>query len=245
MTESSNYGIRTYGDQIADVYDNYYGAYDPDTVATLKDLAGAGRALELGIGTGRVALPLRAAGVDIAGIDASPEMVAKLRSKPGGSEIPVAIGDFADVVVDGEFPLIFVVFNTFFNLLTQADQLRCFRNVAARLAPQGRFVLEVFVPDPGRFRDGQDMRLITQGENEVRFDVAEIDTIRQFVVATHVSLGACGPRFFPIRLRYAWPSELDLMAQIAGLELKERWGGWNRQLFTTASKSHISVYGRP
>jgi SAM-dependent methyltransferase len=244
MTESPDYGIRTYGDQIADVYDRYYGAYDPATVDTLKDLAGNGRALELGIGTGRVAFPLHEAGVDITGIDASPEMVAKLRAKSGGSAIPVVIGDFAEVAAEGEFALIYVVFNTFFNLQSQADQVRCFRNAAAHLAPGGRFVLELFVPDLGRFRDGQDMRLITQSQTEVRFDVAEIDTVRQLVVATHVSLGACGPRFFPVRLRYAWPAELDLMAQLAGLELKERWCGWERRPFTGASKSHISVYGR-
>jgi SAM-dependent methyltransferase len=244
MTESLDYGIRTYGDQIADVYDRYHGAYDPATIAVLKDLAGGGRVLELGIGTGRVALPLREAGVDITGIDASPEMVAKLRSKPGGSEIPVVMGDFADVGADGEFALIYVVFNTLFNLQSQADQVRCFRNATAHLAPGGRFVLELFVPDLGRFRDGQDMRLITQDPTEVRFDVAEIDTVRQLVVATHVSLGAGGPRFFPVRLRYAWPSELDLMGQLAGLALEERWGGWDRRPFTQASKSHISVYGR-
>lgn len=244
MTESPNYGIRTYGDQIADVYDRYYGAYDPATIGALKELAGNGPVLELGIGTGRVALPLREAGVPVTGIDASPEMVNKLRSKPGGSAITVAIGDFADVAVEGEFALIYVVFNTFFNLLSQADQVRCFRNAAAHLAPGGRFVLEVFVPDLSRFRDGQDLRLITQDQEEVRFDVAEVDTVKQLVVATHVTLGACGPRFYPIRLRYAWPAELDLMAQLAGLELKERWGGWDRRSFSGASKSHISIYGR-
>ncbi len=244
MTESNDYGIRTYGDQIADVYDRYYDAYDPATVATLKNLAGNGRALELGIGTGRVALPLREAGVDTTGIDASLEMVAKLRSKPGGSEIPVVMGDFAEVAAEGEFALIYVVFNTFFNLQTQDDQVRCFRNATAHLAPGGRFVLELFVPDLGRFRDGQDMRLITQNQTEVRFDVAEIDTVRQLVVATHVSLGAGGPRFFPVRLRYAWPSELDLMGQLAGLELEERWGDWDRRPFTKASKGHVSVYRR-
>jgi SAM-dependent methyltransferase len=244
MTESTEYGIRTYGDQIADVYDRYYGRFDPATIATLKELAAGGRALELGIGTGRVAVPLREAGVDISGIDASTEMIAKLRAKPGGEAIPVTIGDFADIPAEGDFSLIFVVFNTFFNLLTQADQVRCFRNAAARLAPGGSFVLELFVPDPGRFRDGQDMRVITQSTSEVRFDASEIDTARQLVVATHVSLGACGPRFFPVRLRYAWPAELDLMAQLAGLELKHRWGGWDRRAFTAASKSHISVYGR-
>jgi SAM-dependent methyltransferase len=244
MTETPNYSIRTYGDQIAEVYDRYYGSYDPAAVAALKQLAGGGAALELGIGTGRVALPLQEAGVAVCGIDASEAMVRQLRSKPGGSAISVVIGDFADVEVDGRFALIFVVFNTFFNLMTQADQVRCFRNVAAHLAPGGVFVLEAFVPDLGRFRGGQDVRLITQTDSEVRFDVSQVDFVRQFVTATHVSLGANGPRFCPVQLRYAWPAELDLMAQLAGLGLRERWGSWDQRPFTNASGGHISVYGK-
>jgi SAM-dependent methyltransferase len=244
MTETPNYSIRTYGDQIADVYDRYYGSYEPAAIVALKQLAGGGRALELGIGTGRVALPLREAGVAVSGIDASEAMVRQLRSKPDGSAIPVVIGDFADVEVDGQFALIFVVFNTFFNLLSQADQVRCLRNVAAHLAPNGVFVLEAFVPDLGRFRCGQDVRLITQTESEVRFDVSQVDFVSQLVTATHVTLSAGGPRFCPVKLRYAWPSELDLMAQLAGLGLKERWSGWDQKPFTNASGSHISVYGK-
>jgi SAM-dependent methyltransferase len=244
MTETPNYSIRTYGDQIADVYDRYYGSYEPAAIVALKQLAGGGRALELGIGTGRVALPLREAGVAVSGIDASEAMVRQLRSKPDGSAIPVVIGDFADVEVDGQFALIFVVFNTFFNLLSQADQVRCLRNVAAHLAPNGVFVLEAFVPDLGRFRCGQDVRLITQTESEVRFDVSQVDFVSQLVTATHVTLSAGGPRFCPVKLRYAWPSELDLMAQLAGLGLKERWSGWDQKPFTNASGGHISVYGQ-
>jgi SAM-dependent methyltransferase len=244
MAETSDYGIRTYGDQIADVYDRYYAGFEPAAVVALKQLAGSGRALELGIGTGRVALPLQEAGVAVSGIDASEAMVRQLRSKPGGSAIPVVIGDFADVEVDGQFALIFVVFNTFFSLLAQADQVRCFRNVAAHLAPDGVFVLEAFVPDLGRFRGAQDVRLITQTENEVRFDVSQVDLVRQLVTATHVTLGAGGPRFYPVKLRYAWPSELDLMAQLAGLGLRDRWSNWDRKPFTNASGGHISIYGK-
>ncbi len=244
MAGTPGYGIRTYGDQIAEVYDRYYGSYEPAAVIALKQLAGGGRVLELGIGTGRVALPLREAGVAVSGIDASEAMVRQLRSKPGGSAIPVIIGDFADVEVDGQFALIFVVFNTFFNLLAQADQVRCFRNVAAHLAPNGVFVLEAFVPDLGRFRGGQDVRLVTQTENEVRFDVSQVDFVRQLVTATHVALNAGGPRFCPLKLRYAWPSELDLMAQLAGLGLRERWGSWDQKPFTNASGGHISIYGK-
>jgi SAM-dependent methyltransferase len=244
MTETPNYGIRTYGDRIADVYDRYYGSYEPAAIVALKQLSAGGRALELGIGTGRVALPLREAGVAVSGIDASEAMIRQLRSKPGGSAIPVVIGDLADVEVDGQFALIFVVFNTFFNLLSQADQVRCFRNVAAHLAPDGVFVLEAFVPDLGRFRGGQDVRVITQTESEVRFDVSQVDLVRQLVTATHVTLSAGGPRFCPVTLRYAWPSELDLMAQLAGLGLKERWSSWDQKPFTDASGGHISLYGK-
>lgn len=244
MAEARNYGIRTYGDQIADVYDQYYSAYDPAAVVALKTFAGNGRALELGIGTGRLALPLNETGVAISGIDASEAMIRQLRAKPGGSAIPVVIGDFADVEVDGQFAVVFVVFNTFFNLPTQADQVRCFQNVAAHLAPGGVLVLEVFVPDLGRFRDGQDVRLITQGESEVRIDVSQVNRVEQVVTGTHVTMSVGGPRFFPVRLRYAWPSELDLMAQLAGLELRERWGGWDSRPFTDASGGHVSIYGK-
>jgi len=245
MTDHPDYTIRTYGDQIADVYDRYYGNYDPAAITALKQFAGGGRVLELGIGTGRIALPLREAGVSVSGIDASEAMIRHLRSKPGGSDIPVAIGDFADVQFDGRFSLVYVVFNTFFNLQTQADQVRCFRNVAAHLAPGGVFVTETFVPDLCRFRGGQDVRVITQAESEVRFDVSQIDTASQQVTATHISMGAGAPRFFPVKLRYAWPSELDLMAQLAGLSLRERWGSWNLTPFSQASGMHISVYAKP
>lgn len=243
MTETESYSIRTYGDQIADVYDRYYGDCNPAAIGALKALAGAGPALELGIGTGRVALPLAAAGVHVSGIDASEAMVRQLRAKPGGAAIPVAVGDFAEVGVDGPFTLIYVVFNTFFNLITQADQVRCFQNAAKRLAADGLFVLEAFVPDLYRFRGGQDVRVIAQSEAEVRIDVSQIDTVNQLVTATHVTLSGQGARLCPVKLRYAWPAELDLMALLGGLRLKERWGSWDRSPFTASSGSHISLYG--
>ena len=244
MAEVWKYSIRSYGDQIAEVYDRYYSSCDPALIVALKQLAGSGRALELGIGTGRVALPLQAEGTPVFGIDASEAMVARLRSKPDGGRIPVVIGDFADVGIEGEFSLIYVVFNTFFNLPTQGDQVRCFQNVARHLATDGVFVLELFVPDLNRFRGDQDVRLIAQTEKEIRLDVSQIDPVRQVVTATHVTLGKSGPQFCPVRLRYAWPSELDLMAQLGGLGLRERWGSWERKPFTSSSSSHISIYGR-
>jgi SAM-dependent methyltransferase len=242
------YDIRTYGQRIADVYDEWYGAlWDEETAraatSLLAELAGAGPALELGIGTGRVALPLRAAGVAVHGIDASESMVARLRAKPGGADIPVTIGDFATVPVDGRYPLIFVVFNTFFALLTQEDQLRCFGNVADHLTDGGVFLVEAFVPDLTRYTRGQNTSAIHVGTEQVRLDVARIDPVRQLIVSQHVLLTAEGVRLYPVQLRYAWPSEMDLMARLAGLRLRARWGGWRREPFTAASGSHVSVYG--
>jgi SAM-dependent methyltransferase len=236
------YTSSTYGDRIADVYDRYYSAHDAAAIATLKRLAGSGPALELGIGTGRIALPLAEAGVAVQGIDASEAMVAKLRAKPGGAKIPVHMGDLADVAVEGRFSLVYVVFNTIFAPLTQADQVRCFRNVARHLAPGGVFVLEAFVPDLGRFRQGQNVSIVAQDSGEIRLDVAQVDPVTQVVTAHHVILGSAGTRFDPVKLRYAWPSELDLMAQLAGMTLKHRWGDWEERPFTAATRSHVSVY---
>ncbi len=245
------YSASSYGDRWADRYDDWVlrftgqGDAGP-AVALLAGLAGRGRALELAIGTGRVALPLAAAGVDVHGIDASEAMIAKLREKPGGGAIPVTIGDFADVRVDGSFRLIYVVFNTFFALGSMEDQVRCFANVAARLTDDGRFVLEVFVPDVARFDRGQRVQAIHVGLNDVVIDAAEHDPVNQRVASSWIELRGDGPvEVRPIRLRYAWPSELDLMARLAALELKERWGGWNREPFDAGSRVHVSIYGRP
>lgn len=239
----NDYDSRTYGDQFADAYDRYYPGYSATAVATLQDLAGNGGALELGIGTGRVALPLLETGVAVQGIDASEAMVARLRSKPRGEAIPVHIGDFADVGVDGRFSLVYVLVNTFFALLTQADQVRCFKNVARHLTEGGVFVLEAFVPDLGRFRGGQEVRAVSQDDDEVRLDVSQIDPVNQLVTAHQVVVGSRGTHLYPVRIRYAWPGELDLMAQLAGMSLKCRWGDWDQRPFTAASQSHISVYG--
>ncbi len=214
-------------------------------VAFLEELAGGGPALELAIGTGWIALPLAARGVRVDGIDISPAMVAQLRAKPGGEQMAVTIGDFADVPVPGTYRLIFVVANTLFNLLTQEDQVRCFENVAAHLTDDGAFVIEAFRPDfLYRLRDDQyvDAEAIEVGE--VRLDVARHDPVKQLLYESHVSLSSEGVRLNPIMTRYAWPSEMDLMARIAGLRLKERWAGWNREPFNSSSTNLVSVYGR-
>jgi SAM-dependent methyltransferase len=239
----------SFDEDAAEIYDN-----DPDvsqradtsaTVAFLERLAGGGPALELAIGTGRVALPLAAQGIRVDGIDFSPAMVARLRAKPGGDQIAVTMGDFADVAVEGVYRLVYVVFNTLFNLLTQDDQVRCFENVAAHLTDDGSFVVEAFTPTfLTRLRDNQYVDAEAIRVNEVWLDVGRHDPVTQRLEESHVVLSREGVRVHPIVTRYAWPSELDLMARIAGLRLKERWGGWNREPFTGASSMHVSVYRR-
>ena len=238
-----SYTAETYGEQIAGAYDDWYGAFEEDTVATLCELAGDGRALELGIGTGRVALPLQHSGIEVHGIDASQAMVDRLRAKPGGESIPVSAGDFAEVDVEGKFSLVYVLVNTFFALLTQDDQVRCFENVARRLSADGVFLIEAFVPDPTRFDGGQAVRAIRVGYDEVRMEVSQLDPASQRVTTQQVVLTEQGVRLYPLQLRYAWPSELNLMARLAGLELRQRWDSWQRTPFTKESGKHISVYG--
>jgi SAM-dependent methyltransferase len=239
----NDYQPETYGQRIAGVYDDWYGAVDEATVPLLKELAHARRALELGIGSGRVAIPLQQAGVAVEGIDASQAMVARLRAKPGGA-IPVVIGDMADVAAEGEYGLIYVLVNTFFGLLTQEDQVRCFRNVAKHLAPQGSFLIEAFVPDPARFTARQAVRAFHVGDDAVRLEASQHDPATQQVTSQLVLLSEEGIRFYPVKIRYAWPAELDLMAQLAGLELRHRWSTWRKDPFTSSSTGHISVYGR-
>ena len=228
----------------ATVYDIVSMRGDEDDASSfLAWLAGDGPALELAIGTGRIALPLAARGVRVEGIDISPAMVAQLRAKRGGAEIPVTIGDFADVAVAGSYRLIYVVYNTLFNLLTQNDQVRCFENVAAHLDDDGSFVVEAMVPSYlHRLRDNQYVDAEAVGVRSVRLDVGRHDPVGQLLDESHVTLSAQGITVNPIVCRYAWPAELDLMARIAGLTLRHRWGGWNNEPFTAASKLHVSVY---
>lgn len=244
------YGPATYGECIAPVYDEWYSTAAPELLDTLAELAARGPALELGIGTGRVALPLAARGVAVHGVDASPAMLARLRSRPGGEALPVALADFArlpdDAAVQGPFALVYVVFNTFFALLTQEDQVNCFRSVAARLRPGGCFLLEAFVPDPGRFDQGQTLRTGGMEERCVTLEASRHDPVTQTVTSQHLVLRAgSAVELYPVRLRYAWPAELDLMGELAGLRLVSRWGGWQREPFTAASTAHVSLYEKP
>ncbi len=236
------YKEETYGDRIAEVYDQWYGEVDPNAVNILAELARGGRALELGIGTGRLAFPLLEAGIEVHGIDASNAMVAKLRAKPGGERIPVSMGNFADVGVDGKFKLVYVVFTTFFTLLTQEEQVRCFRNVARHLTPDGVFVSEAFVPDMTRFTAHQAVRLSGMGMNGVKIDVSQVDMEKQLITSQHVLLTEQGTQLYPVKVRYVWPAEMDLMAQLAGMRLRERWSEWDKSPFTSNSTKQISVY---
>ena len=237
-----DYSEKTYGEHIAGVYDQWYSEFDPAAIQVLAELAHTGRALELGIGTGRIAIPLLNSGVTVHGIDASTSMVSKLRSKPGGESIPVIMGNFVDVPVDGKYSLIYVVFNTFYALLTQEEQIRCFQNVARHLASEGVFVLEAFVPDMTRFPAGQAMRVTRIGDSEVQVDVSQVELDKQVITSQHVVLTGQGTRFYPVKIRYVWPSEMDLMARVSMLRLRERWGDWGKSRFTAESGKHISVY---
>jgi SAM-dependent methyltransferase len=240
------YGPATYGDRIADTYDELYAeTLDTDrAVEALAELAEGGPVLELAIGTGRLALPLSERGLEVHGIDVSERMVARLRAKPGGDAIPVTMGDFAEVPVEREFALIFVAFNTLFGLLTQEDQVRCFVNVAKHLAEGGVFVVEAFVPDLARFDRGQRAQVTQVDANSVMFDASRHDPVEQRIDSQQVVISEDGTKLYPVSIRYAFPSELDLMARLAGLELRERWGGWTREPFTVESSRHVSVYAR-
>jgi SAM-dependent methyltransferase len=236
------YADETYGERVAGVYDEWYAEFNPLAIDALAELAQNGRALELGIGTGRIALPLSERNVEVHGIDAASSMISRLRSKPGGAFIPVTKGSFADVSVDGEFALVYVVFNTFFALASQDEQVRCFRNVAAHLSPGGCFVIEAFVPDITRFDHGQTNWATKVTEDRVELDVGRHDAATQKVVSQKVVITDGNVRLYPVQIRYAWPSELDLMAQLAGLRLRERWSNWRREPFTSESGMHISIY---
>jgi SAM-dependent methyltransferase len=226
-----------YDESAADMYEA--GVVNP-VIDFLVDVAGSGRALELGIGTGRIALPLAQRGVPVHGIEISKAMVERLRSKPGGADIGVTIGDFATATVEGSFSVAYLVFNTIMNLTTQAAQVSCFRNVSAHLEPGGCFVIEVSVPDLQRLPPGETIRPFHVSDTRWGFD--EYDVATQRMTSHHFWIDRQAERF---PFRYVWPSELDLMAQLAGMTLRERWGGWKREPFTSDSRQHVSVWEKP
>jgi SAM-dependent methyltransferase len=241
-TELPNY----FGEEVAEGYDDVQGgmfqpaAIDP-VVDLLAELAGGGAALELGIGTGRIALPLAARGIRVHGIDLSEAMVARLRAKPGGDRISVTVGDFATTTVEERFSLAYLVFNTIMNLTTQDAQVACFQNVAKHLEPGGCFVIEVGVPALRQLPPGQTIHVFSY-TSPTRFGFDEYDVRNQGLVSHHYAErnGTFGAWSIPFR--YVWPSELDLMAQLAGMTLRDRWGSWNREPFTSESTKHVSVW---
>lgn len=237
-----------FGEPIAARYDTTSAdmfrpeAVDP-AVDLLAELAGDGAALELGVGTGRIALPLAARGVPVHGVDMSRAMVARLRAKPGGDAVGVTIGDFATTRVPGEFAVAYLVFNTINNLTTQDAQVDCFANVAAHLRPGGRFVVEVGVPE---------LRLLPPGQNAVPFRISDsgwafdvLDPATQAMSSNYVTIVDGRAEHRSIPFRYVWPAELDLMARLAGLPLRDRWEDWNRTPFTGESRTHVSVWEKP
>jgi SAM-dependent methyltransferase len=234
-----------FGEEIAARYDER-STSTVDVVNVIVDflaaVAGDGPALEFGIGTGRIALPFASRGVTVSGIDLSEAMVTRLRAKPGGDELDVTLGDFARTRVDGSFSLVYLVANTIMNLTTQDEQVACFENAAAHLEPGGRFVIEVIVPGWQRLPPGERFQAFDVSPRHLGFD--EIDVVTQASVSHHYwiedgRVDVSSPSF-----RYVWPAELDLMARIAGMSLRERWGGWNREPFTAESRSHVSVWER-
>jgi SAM-dependent methyltransferase len=234
-----------FDERIAAVYDaGPAEMFDPaaiePAVSFLADMAGDGAALELGIGTGRLALPLSRRGVRVHGIDLSEAMVARLRAKSGADDIGVTIGDFATTKVDGTFRLAYLVYNTIENLTTQDEQVQCFQNVAAHLEPGGCFVIEVEVPALQRLPSGETVRAFTVSPTRLGFD--EYDVAAQGLVSHHYSIVDGRLETFSMPFRYVWPSELDLMARLAGMTLRERWSSWTREPFTRDSTKHISVW---
>jgi len=237
-----------FGPDVAARYDDSSAAmFAPQVlepaVDRLEALANGGPALEFAIGTGRVALALAARGVPVKGIELSPAMVGQLRTKPGGADVVVTLGDMATTRVDGTFALVYLVFNTVVNLTTQEAQVDCFINAAAHLDPGGSFVVEVNVPQLRRLPPGDRANVFAAGGEHWGID--EFDVVEQKLVSHHFIATEAGFRHDWVPFRYVWPSELDLMARIAGLRLRERWGDWHGAPFTAESTRHVSVWAKP
>ena len=236
-----------YGRSIGEEYDALYDdVLDTQaTVSVLAGLAAGGPVLEMGIGTGRLALPLAAMGLELAGIEASPLMVERLRAKPGGDGIPVVLGDFAETRVPGEFALVVLAFNTIFALPSEDAQVACFENAARHLRPGGRFVVDSWVVDPTRFADGAAVAVRYLTGDRLSLDTGVLDDAAAHMETVQVVLSEGRVRLFPANHRYVGPRELDLMARVAGFRLEDRWAGWDRARFGPTSRSHVSVYRLP
>ncbi|HEV7206938.1 MAG TPA: class I SAM-dependent methyltransferase [Jatrophihabitans sp.] len=231
-----------FGHDVAQRYDDDLRGDEAETVAFLAGLAGDRPALEFAIGTGRIALPLAAAGVRVDGIEVSPDMVDRLRAKPDGAGLDVAMGDMTTTSTGRVYGVVYLVFNTIANLLTQDDQVRCFDNAARHLEPGGVFVVECLVPGDVARPAGQYVDAEVVGVDHVVLDVCRYDPSTQILDENHVRISADGIRLAPIQQRLSYPSELDLMARLAGLRLRQRWGGWRGEPYDAAARRHVSVY---
>ena len=236
-----------FDERIAATYDDDAEMFDPavvdPVVSFLARLSGDGSALEFGIGTGRIALPLARRGVHVHGVDMSKAMIERLKLKQDGENVDVTIGDFSTTIVDGTFSLVYLVFNTIMNLTTQMSQVSCFRNAAAHLKPGGHFVIEVMVPQLQRLAKGE--TLVAYDLSEKHWGVDEYDIVSQGLTSHHVRIVDGNVEMFSTPFRYVWPAELDLMAQLAGMTLVERWADWDQETFTGGSRSHVSVWVKP
>jgi SAM-dependent methyltransferase len=234
--------LRSFGPDVAARYDDDARGDEPETVEFLAELAGDGPVLEFAIGTGRIALPLTERELRVDGIEQSRAMVDRLRAKPGGAELAVTLGDMSTVALPDRYSLVYLIFNTIHNLLTQDGQVRCFENAARHLSDDGVFVLETGVPWDGP-RKGSFVDVVKLGVEEVRLSAYRYDAMTQILDTNHMRLTSTGIQMSPISLRLVYPGELDLMARIAGLRLLHRWGGWRQEPFTVDSRRHVSVYG--
>lgn len=236
--------LTSYGPDAARRYDKHLRGDEEASAVFLANYAGeGGSALEFAIGAGRVALPLAGRGVRIDGIELSPDMVSRLRGKPGGEDLKVVVGDMATETTGRTYPLVYLVYNTFYNILTQDGQVECFRNAARHLDEDGVFVVEA-APPWAWIRGDQFVNVERITPGSVTLDVNQYDHVTQVLDESHVRIGADGINLAPVSCRLVWPSEMDLMARLAGLRLVERWGGWNGERFSEASPLHVSVYGR-
>jgi SAM-dependent methyltransferase len=244
--DATRFDAAEYGRHISGVYDALVdSAFATDTEATvtlLAELARGGPVLEFGIGTGRLALPLARRGIEVCGIEGSAEMLDQLRGKPGGADIRVVVGDFASASLDSTFALVVLVANTVFALPSQDAQVQTFRNAAAHLRPGGQLVIEAWVPDVGDFRAGRALRVVSISDRRVVLEAAELDPVDQHMRTTKLFCGPDGLLAFPANHRYAWPAELDLMAQLAGLKRAQRWEDWRRRPYSATSRHHVTVY---
>lgn len=259
MSDHDEFGPESYGERLAGIYDDWVVQLQDDTeqaVTFLADLAkrtaaetGSAELLELGVGTGRVALPLTARGLSVTGVDASARMLELLAAKPGGTRVKPVLGDFTELDLAGEFGVAYIIFNTLLSLPTQDAQVRCLGNAAARLTDGGALVVQAFVPDVARFeagrRSGQAMEVARQEDRALLLSVTDHDPVTQRMWPRYGLKGTDGVQEYPVQFRYVWPSELDLMARLAGLVPEGRWGGWEGQPFTGESPWHVSVYRRP